>query len=254
MGTVFIDKDADFSAHSVGIVAVQATSVSQNLRCLFDIYGSAQIAGRNLAGGPAASISGGAVFTAKHMAVSTAKQFVAPVGPAGTTGAVKTGFTIALVLKIGAASGQYPVGSFNNASTEGAVYFQNDGSQIGFYGTSSTSPVNGGPLSNNTFAFVPVATQDQQDQRYELFFGTVDPVADTIKVYRPRTGSSATGSPPSGSHLVYNGPSWGMSALGSNFGAIVALFADWNRILTDAERATFYAEMQERLAKRGVAI
>lgn len=248
MGLAFIDKNADFSAFSLGHLGLY-TSVTSGLLGLFETRRSIPKTVQNSAPGVAgATILGAPTLSAGSANVSNGNGVVFPSAP-------NASHTIAVVAKMkagGSITGDMVVGSWSAASfsAKGAAYLNIAGYQARFESTVYTAGATP-PLSTATTAAAILTLPSVAS--FELLVGQVENGV-SIRLYHPKSGAVATTSA-TGKDFA-NNAALNYQTISNPAGAAqdVALFAHWNRVLTPTEIATFYAEIQPQLARISVLI
>lgn len=244
MGTRFTESGADYSTISLGHAGLY-TSVSTGLVALFETRRSASKAINNSAPGSApGTILGAPTFSAGSAAVAPANKVSFATKPAGS-------HTIIAILKVknGGTTADGVVGSYLNPTTAGAAYFTASNWRVSVeavvFPAGAVPPLSGAAGLIASIDMPAVAN-------FEMVAAVMESGV-SLRLHRPKTGTlvSATAV---GKDFAFNNPGdYGTVPLGAA-AQDVALFAQWNRVLTPAEIATFYAEIQPQYARLGLAI
>ena len=228
MGLTLIDKNADFSAISVGSLFAK-TSVVSGLLALFETRRDAALAVANRGSGTDGTIFGAPTFAVANMTADETRGVNFGIAPTGN-------HTVAAVFKIrpGAITESYPVGAFGGTGYE---FFNMGNSTV--YFLSSVGP-------NAALPKPATAT-------FEMYVATAENNV-AAKLRHPRTASLATVA--TANAFTYEAPAnYSASLIGaSSADDDFALFAYWDRVLSLAEITTFYTEIKAHLAKLGVVI
>ena len=256
MGVLLFDKNADFSANSLGHAGLY-TSVTNNLLGLFELRRSAAKARKNSA--PAndleVSIGGAPVFNATSMDLTAVGQITFPTGPAN--GGENT---VAMIVKVknGGGSGDSPIGSIAavSAVSAGACYFIHWNRRLQFDTTLFNAQTGTPTYVTNASAYLDAPGDGSLDGTFQLVVATLKS-EDALKFYWPARNQVATTPIVAGRFAYFRqdvaNRNW--RGLGSN--AIqqgVSMFAQWDRALTASEVATFYGEMKKQFGLFGLLI
>ncbi|HEY1035535.1 MAG TPA: hypothetical protein VGE09_11200 [Pseudoxanthomonas sp.] len=244
MGLVLVAKNADFSANHVGHVGLY-TTVTSGLLLLHETRRSASKSINNSApDGPEGSVSGAPTYAGGYATVTSSGKIEMAEAPAGNS----TLITI-LRTKAGGATSDYAVGSLGSSpGTTGGLYLANYAYTLRLQAVSfaagSTPPLSGATTLTASITMPSVS-------RFEMHAGTIES-GSAIRARIPRTGQVASASASGREFLFVGAPpiAAGLAATGQD----VAVVAFWNRVLSDAEQDTFYAEMKGQLARLGVEI
>lgn len=248
MGLAFIDKNADFSAFSLGHLGLY-TSVTSGLLGLFETRRSIPKTAQNSApGGAGATMLGAPTLSAGSALVSNGNGVIFPTAP-------NANHTIAVVAKMkagGSISNDMAIGSWSAAtySAKGAAYFAFANYQARIeamvYTAGATPPLSSAATKAATLTLPSVAS-------FEMLVGQLESGV-SIRLYHPKTGVVATTSA-IGQDFA-NNAALSYQTIPNPAGPAqdVALFAHWSRVLTPEEIATFYAEIRPQLARISVSI
>ena len=256
MGILLYDKNADYSAVSVGHAGLY-TSVTDDLLSLFELRRSASKAGNNSA--PAnpvrASIAGAPTFYDTSMGLTATGQIVFPSQP---TNGGETTAAIILKIKNGGSSPDQPFGSSTTTpATNGICYFAHYNRELTFQSTLFDAQELPATYQASVSAALTIGT-GEYDGTFQLFVATLKS-EDAVKLHWPKRGLVGSVAIASGRYAYFNqapalaGRRWAARAGGSaNFEG--SMFAHWDRVLSDDEIATFYAEMKEQFGLIGLEI
>ena len=256
MGVLLFDKNADFSANSLGHAGLY-TSVTNNLLGLFELRRSAAKARKNSA--PAndleALIGGTPVFNAMSMDLTAQGQITFPTGP--VNGGENT---VAMIVKVknGGIINDQPVGSsVGSPIINGSCYLVNYGRRFQFDATLFDAQELPATYVANASAGLNAPVDGSLDGTFQLIVGTLKS-QDALKLYWPATNQVATTAIVSGQFAYFNqevsNRNW--RGLGGSGTAVqgVSMFAHWDRALTADEVATFYGEMKKQFGLVGLLI
>lgn len=232
-------KNKDFSAIRSAIVR-GTTSVLSGLLAYYETRGDAATALTNGATGVLdGTASGIPTFTAAHAVVDKDNALLF-----GTKPAASASRTLALILRpISASVTTYPLGSFGaSPTTNGAEYLRLAGLAVNYEGTTfnpstraSTGNANtpGITLELNTYDLLLVRITDQQK----------------VDLIRPRTSETKTVATTNTLAFLEAAPNYRAAiSTSTTDDNNIALFAHWNRALTDQEIAKFYAEQKAKFS------
>lgn len=253
MGLLLLDKNADFSAVSLGHAGLY-TSVLSGLLALHETRSSSSKAAQNSApdGTTTALVTGSPTFSATNVAVTTANQINFGVQPGSSNN------TFALVLKIKStgATSDCIAGAIVPATAiaAGGCYFLHGARRVTFSSTLSTTP--GAPLAyaGNTDALINLPADGSTDGTYEMFVAVLENQV-SLRLHRPKTNTVYTAPITAGRYFAFTSSAPAFTTLPTTLVAQnLSLFAQWSRVLTPTEIATFYAEMKSQLGLLGLSI
>ena len=255
MGILLFDKNADFSANSLGHAGLY-TSVTSNLLGLFELRRSAAKARKNSA--PAndseASIGAGPVFNATSVDLSAVGQITFPSGPAN--GGENT---VAIIMKVknGGGASDMPIGSFPSGATDnGAAYLSHFNRRFQFETTLFNSQSAPTTYVANANAWLDAPADGSLDGTFQLIVVTLKS-ADALKLYWPARNQVKTTTIAADRFAYFNQGVANANFRGLSNGSVqqgVSMFAYWDRALTASEVATFYGEMKKQFGRIGLAI
>jgi hypothetical protein len=250
MGILLIDKNADFSATSVGFAGI-CTSITSGLTDLFALRENNTKSTFNAAAGydDALSTAGIPTYSANSAICSTTAQLSSQNAP--TPGATDNTLIVVLKRKAGGSLvSDMAVGANVELSTNGGIYILNANYQVKFecgnYAAGSVPPLSG--IGATMAAITTLASVAE----FDLFAGISD--ADVgVKLYHPKTGTLVSMANTAGRQIIFDSP--GNFKIGASAVAMeLALFARWNRVLSTAEVDVFYADVLPQLAAVGISI
>lgn len=250
MGILLYDKNADYSATSVGNAGLY-TSVTGNLKALHELRRNASKTINNSAPGMlSGSVFGTPTYAATNITTTNANGVIFNSKPANG------GLTVAIVVKMktGGAITDSVVG-INNlgaAATVGSLWFYLFNRRIAFnaysYPAGSVSPLSG----YNTIS----AYQDftaPSDGLYEMFFGVLEN-GISLRFYHPKTSTLTTTSA-TGRDFCFDAPAnIQTNPLAGTTAHDQSMFAHWSAVLTPTQMNTFYAEIRDQYALLGLTI
>lgn len=255
MGVLLFDKNADFSANSLGHAGLY-TSVTTNLLGLFELRRSAAKARQNSA--PAydttVSLTAGVAYNATSVDFDAVGEAAFPTGPAN--GGENT---VAMIVKVknSGGSGDSPIGSIPASVTaNGACYFIHWNRRLQFDTTLFNAQTGTPTYVANASAYLDAPGDGSLDGTFQLVVATLKS-EDALKFYWPARNSVATTAIAAGRFAYFNQSVANRIWRGNGSNTTqqgVSMFAHWDRVLTAGEVATFYSEMKEQFGLIGLTI
>lgn len=255
MGILLLDKNADFSANSLGHVGLY-TSVTTDLTGLFELRQSAGKARQNSApdNDNELVVSGTPTFNATSIDLTDVGQLTFPMGPANGG---ENSFAAIIKIRNGGSSSDATLGTVPPApTTNGACYFRHWNRRMQFETT-----IHNAQTGTPTFVEVSTAYHDAPsdgslDGTFQLFVATLESET-ALKIYWPARNALKTTSLSAGKFAYFNSAATNWKCrgkAGTTDQQSVAMFAHWERVLTADEVATFYGEMKKQFGLIGLVI
>lgn len=251
MGLLLIDKAADFSALGLGHAGLYTTVVS-GLNALFETRRSSSKAANN----SAPDKVGGSIIGSPTLLPASVQGDNANGVDFGPSAAPLGEQTIAFILKHSQLADVPSATTIGHLALSGAgvgyvLDFTFSGfNRITFGATMHVDPAYTGVGTTTKSAYVQLPADD----RFDLYIGTLEDLV-SLKIEQPRLGLMSETLTPTGYWFPPGGnySRWKTST-GANKAFELAMFANWNRVLTAQEKTTFYAEMQAQFGLLGVDI
>ena len=251
MGILLIDKNADFSANKVAVLRI-ATTITANLKALYELRSDAKTALYNIATNKASGTQLAQPAYSNTATTFTGKQISLPniLSNNGEN-------TIAFIIKVkpdGAAT-DLAFGRFTAAPTV-------DGADYVLSGARTVTASFGGFTSSTGGAFIEtirptLAFDSSYDNTYQLVIATFKSQVGG-SIYHPKTGQTNTVKIGANEYfyIKQDAADGGINFTGRSTDPqqSVAMYAQWDRVLTQSEIAQFYNEMKTQYARIGLTI